>query len=142
MAISPDTRLPSDEPEVALLKVGPEDNERLLLSYKLPLLKVSVSVSVPTDVLPLFSTVIVKTTISPTPGKLSPLASTKTPVLVTSKPEVVAKFVIVASLVVFPSKSLPSSLISETSLEFPGLLPKAEAVLETEPELTSPGVMV
>ena len=122
--------------------MGPEDNERLLLSDKLPLLKVSVSVSVPTDVLPLFSTVIVKTTISPTPGKLSPLASTKTPVLVTSRPEVVAKFVIVASLVVFPSKSLPSSLISVTSLEFPGLLPKAVAVLETEPELTSPDVMV
>ena len=110
VAISPAISDPCDDPSDALLKVGPAESDIVVLSVESPLLKTSVRVNEERPVFPVFSTVIVKTTVSPAPGRLSPLVSTKTPVFVVSMDAVAAKFVTVESFVVLPSKSLPSSL--------------------------------
>ena len=72
--------------------------------------------------LPLFSTVILYSTISPAPILLSPLSATFA-VFVTSKPTFDTVNISVWSSLVFPSVSSPSSLMSVTSPTLPGLLP-------------------
>ena len=101
-----------------------------------PLVKVSLSVIVDRDVFPVFKTVIVNTEVSPAPGKLSPL-STNIPVLVTLIPGSTVKLVLVLSSTRFPSLSFPSSLTSDTSFEFPGVLAVTETVFKIHPESTS-----
>ena len=66
--------------------------------------------------------------VSPAPFTPSPLSETVA-LFVTSITFEGAIITSVGSLVVFPSVSSPSSLISETSLVFPGELPVAVTVL-------------
>ena len=87
-------------------------------------------------VLPVFNKVIVKTAVSPIPGKLFPL-STSSPVLVTSIAGSTEKSILVGSLTRFPSESLPSSLTSVISLVDPGELAVAVTVLRIQPEAIS-----
>ena len=65
-----------------------------------------------------------------------------TAVLVTSIDEFVGIFTIVLSLEVFPSESFPSSLISLTSLVFPGLLAVALTLFIILPLSTAAWVIV
>ncbi len=76
---------------------------------------------------------MVKTAVSPTPGKLSPL-STSTPVLTTSTAGSTVKSILVSSSTRFPSASFPSSLLSTTSPEFPGELAVTDTVFKMHPE--------
>ena len=99
-------------------------------------MKVSLRVIVDKDVFPIFKTVIVNTEVSPGPGKLSPL-SNNIPVLVTLIAGSTVKLVLVLSSTRFPSLSLPSSLTSDTSFEFPGVLAVALTVFKIHPESTS-----
>ena len=88
------------------------------------------------DVFPMFKTVIVKTVVSPTPGSVSPL-STSNPVLVTLIAGSTVKTVLVLSSTRFPSLSFPSSLTSEISFVFPGLLAITVTVFKIHPESIS-----
>ena len=84
-------------------------------------------------VLPLLVTTIVKTAVSPTPGKLSPL-STSRPVLTTSIAGSTVKSILVSSSTRFPSASFPSSLTSVTSPVFPGLFAVTLTVFKIHPD--------
>ena len=88
------------------------------------------------EVFPVFKTVIVNTLISPTPGRVSPL-STSTPILVTLIPGSMVKTVLVLSSTRLPSLSFPSSLTSEISFVFPGLLAVTVTVFKIHPESIS-----
>ena len=100
------------------------------------LVNVSLNVMVDNAVLPVFTMSIVKTAVSPAPGKSFPL-STKTPVLVASISGSTEKSICVLSLTRFPSLSLPSSLTSVISFEDPGELAVAVTVLRIHPESIS-----
>ena len=84
-------------------------------------------------VLPLLVTTIVKTAVSPTPGKLSPL-STSTPVFTTSTAGSTVKSMRVSSSTKFPSASFPSSLTSVTSPVLPGLFAVTLTVFKIHPD--------
>ena len=99
-------------------------------------MNVSLNVTVDKAVLPVFNKIIVKTAVSLTPGKSSPL-STKTPTLVASITGSTEKSICVLSLTRFPSLSLPSSLTSVISFEDPGELAVAVTVLRIHPESIS-----
>ena len=102
----------------------------------LPLIKVSLTVTLLSVTLPVFSETIVYTATSPRPVLASPLSVTLT-VLVISIEGVLTILFIVGSFSVFPSVSSPSSEISLTSLVFPGLEAVAVTVFETPPASTA-----
>ena len=88
----------------------------------MPSVRVSTIPTPVRSVLPVFLTVILYTITSPALVAPSPFVSTKMFVLVTSIDESVVVKTIVGSLVVLPSLSSPSSAISVTSFEPPGVL--------------------
>ena len=97
-----------------------------------PSVKVSTIPKLVRTMFPVFLTLIVYWIISPVPVSSSPL-SMIVAVLVTSIDVFELIVVIVGSLVVLPSVSSPSSLISVMSFVFPGLLAVAVTELETKP---------
>ena len=85
---------------------------------------------------PLFLTVISYLIISPAPTSPSPL-STTVAIFVASKDFVIATLVSVGSSSVFPSLSMPSSLVSETLFVWPGLFAITVSEFDTEPVLAA-----
>ena len=106
------------DPAVALVRVGPDVNAKLLL---LPSTMTSTKVTLDKVMPPVLLTVIVYTMVSPCPVYPSPLSVTVAVFVASIFGSAVAK-TSVKSLTVFPSLSLPLSLISITSSVFPGLL--------------------
>ena len=130
VAVSLIWRAPSDDPALADTNVGLLLND---ISLPLPSVNVSAIETLLNTKLPLFLTVIVYVIISFASLRLLELTSFIENVFVTSKDGIGLMSTSVLSFTVFPSVSSPSSLISDTSLVLPGLLPVAEAVFDMLP---------
>ena len=131
MAVSLAFIVPAGEPKVAPEKDGPEFKFKVAPAL---FLNKSFNDMLLSVIFPVFSTVISYLTISPFPTSPSPL-SVIVAVLVTSIPGVDEISTIVASFVVLPSVSSPSSEVSVTSLLFPGEEAVTSTLFEIEPEL-------
>ena len=141
VAVSPIVSVPWEEPADADTNDGPEVRVRLN-----PWPSVSWSVNVTDDKtkLPVFLTEILYKIVSPRPLDPSPLSITTAVFVASIDPEgeISDRLTMVGSLDIFPSESSPSSLWSETSFVFPGLLPVAVAIFEILPESSAAWVII